>query len=55
MFISIRTLAEDAVKMSRAYVKKLNADPHLWKKVPGLHERVLPDLTINEPLSRHGG
>lgn len=32
MFISIRTLADDAMKMARAYVAKLKSDPDLWKK-----------------------
>jgi hypothetical protein len=32
MFISIRTLADDAIKMSRAYVKTLETDPDRWEK-----------------------
>ena len=30
--VSIRTLADDAIKMSRAYVRTLESDPHRWEK-----------------------
>ena len=30
--ISIRTLAEDAIKVAAAYIKRLQSDPDLWKK-----------------------
>lgn len=35
MFISIRTLADDAIKMSAAYLEKLRRDPQLWVKFQG--------------------
>jgi hypothetical protein len=35
MHISIRTLADDAIKLSAAYLEKLRRDPQLWEKFQG--------------------